>query len=358
MCYGPSQAKLLSGRMSTSFETFLHRLKSGVSTVELVYVPHDSWPLRSAGAERIPSVAAQKPRCRISVLDSSFNPPTLAHRALANVSLPASLGRVDGNAVSITGAPDFDARLLLLSVRNADKALKPTDATYKQRLDMMVLLAKDLMGDGTAAQRAVSSDVAVAIIDEPTFVGKSRILQDFLQKRITFLSGNEGSTVDMRQTKQPISPSIPVHGPRPQLTFVVGIDTLERILSPRYYPSEDAMRIMLRQFLSEEGDDSHLICARRTTPGLLLPHDAREENVMRAARDFIDTSRVTLVEIGEKTQGYSSSEIRQRLGSGNRDDLWKMMVTESIAKYIEQKSLYSPSDQDTQVDSIEHKDNS
>ena len=71
----------------------------------------------------------------ISVLDASFNPPTLAHLALAN-SLPPQ--------TSPGYPPDFDARLLLLSVRNADKQLKPTDATYEQRIEMLVLLAHDL----------------------------------------------------------------------------------------------------------------------------------------------------------------------------------------------------------------------
>ncbi|SJL09787.1 uncharacterized protein ARMOST_13168 [Armillaria ostoyae] len=78
---------------------------------------------------------------KVLILDSSFNPPTLAHLALARC----------GN--------DYDARILMLSTTNADKKLAPGDATLAQRQSMMALLG-----------------FHIAVIDEPTFVGKARRL--------------------------------------------------------------------------------------------------------------------------------------------------------------------------------------
>ncbi|KAK0204929.1 Nucleotidylyl transferase [Desarmillaria ectypa] len=78
---------------------------------------------------------------KVLILDSSFNPPTLAHLALA----------LCGN--------DYDARILMLSTTNADKKLAPGDATLAQRQSMMALLG-----------------LPITVIDEPTFVGKARRL--------------------------------------------------------------------------------------------------------------------------------------------------------------------------------------
>ncbi|KAF9021378.1 Nucleotidylyl transferase [Hymenopellis radicata] len=76
------------------------------------------------------------------ILDSSFNPPTLAHRALL-LSLPTRA-----------------TKLLLLSTTNADKPHAP--ASYAQRSQMMLILS-----------RAVPNS-AVALIDRPTFAEKAR----------------------------------------------------------------------------------------------------------------------------------------------------------------------------------------
>ena len=111
------------------------------------------------------------------MLDSSFNPPTRAHLALAQSKPPSRLkptvtgtsgvpapfidirrfrgtetaidrdeGKVNKNGDS---DEDYDARLLLLSIRNADKILKTSDASYSQRLEMMYLLAHEVGRRGT-----------------------------------------------------------------------------------------------------------------------------------------------------------------------------------------------------------------
>jgi nicotinamide-nucleotide adenylyltransferase len=188
--------------------------------VELVYESHPDWPLGFSNTQ------ARTP-IRISVFDSSFNPPTLAHLALANTHLPSEWAK-NGNAAPQEGI-DYDAKLLLLSVKNADKVPKPGDASYSQRLEMMALLT----------QRMASTNVAIAITNEPTFVRKSEALLAFLKQKFT---------------SSPIRPF-----PTIELTFLVGSDTLERLFSPRYYLSETNMRASLQKFLSQLKEMTHAL---------------------------------------------------------------------------------------------------
>lgn len=277
--------------MAAELDALIHRVRQGLSTVELVYTPHERWPLPTR--DRDPS----KP-LRMSVLDSSFNPPTLAHLALARLSPPGA----------------FDARLLLLSVRNADKSLKAGDATCAQRLQMMTLLA----------QEASADNAAVAIVDEPTFVGKSRTLQAYLQHRLSALAPSAG-------VRPPVLP-------KPELTFVVGIDTLERILAVRYYATEENMRRALREFLSHSGDASRLLCARRVTPDSLETSDDRERRVAAEVGKYLEPGCVEMVDIAGDVVSYSSSEVRQRIAEG--DSLWTQMVPSPVAEYIRTQGLY------------------
>ena len=125
----------------------LSRLKAGSTQVEFIHKPHTYWPHPRPNPHSPPGPGSPITTTAVSdlpvaVLDSSFNPPTLAHRALA--SLPA--------ASSPTGA-----RLLLLSVRNADKVPHPGDASPVQRVEMMVHLAHEV-------------NAAVGLVDAPAFV--------------------------------------------------------------------------------------------------------------------------------------------------------------------------------------------
>lgn len=326
----------MSALSRSHVETLINRVKTGLSSVELVHLPHERWPCprtRTVNKDNkdqhtSPSYA-NRSKLRISVLDSSFNPPTLAHLALASLPIPSHSCAVssDQPPESVHSTDAFDARLLLLSVRNADKSLKPTDATYAQRLEMMIHLSRDVARpNGRPQVESGDSNVAVAIIDEPTFVSKSRVLTAFLQDRLrsTSLSDHAGtSLVDTPEDAE--------------LTFIVGMDTLERILAPRYYSSPTDMRASLREFLST----AQLICSRRATPGTLSEADRRrEQEVLALARDYLDLSQLSIVDIGEDVEAYSSSEVRQRIADGDTV-LWKNMVTASIAGYIGNEGLYS-----------------
>ncbi|TFY71680.1 hypothetical protein EVG20_g1334 [Dentipellis fragilis] len=278
-------------------EAAIRRIQHGTSSVELVLSTTPTWPLTSA-----PPSASGSP-LRISVLDSSFNPPTLAHLALA---------------LSPPPAPDhtpYDARLLLLSVRNADKQLKHGDATHAQRMQMMGLLAQDM----------APANVAVAIMDEPTFVGKSAALLAFLRARFATSASRDES-----------------YTPKVQLTFLQGTDTLERLLAPRYYGSLENMRAALSRFFAADGDDSRVVCARRVMANTLEAAEAAEveQRALDTMKDMGILEKVSFINIGDDKNSFSSSEVRGKIARG--DESWKAMVTHGISQYIEENNLYRP----------------
>jgi nicotinamide-nucleotide adenylyltransferase len=273
---------------------------------------------------------------------------------------------------------DYDAKLLLLSIRNADKYLKSTDASYIQRLEMMFLLTKDINGHSgdhrTTSTCSSTGDscetpgeeanVAVAIIDEPTFVGKSNIMLPFLQRRLTSLASSPTS---------PTSLEIPIPGPKdettsaqpliqqPQLTFLLGFDTLERLFTPRYYvssssPSSDPtwqMLSSLRKFFSPspQGDDSRVVCARRSSSPLSQNQDQNQDQPKNAsetlntktstlslAEEFIASQRTVIIDIGEDEKTFSSTAVREMIRDG--DSGWRRFVPANIAEYVDSEGLY------------------
>lgn len=272
--------------LSTMTSQVLRRLRNASSGVELVYIPHERWPL--------PSNATSAAVVRLSCLDSSFNPPTLAHEKLMQ----------HGNT--------FDARLLILSVTNVDKTLKASDASYEQRLEMMVDLAKS----------ATDANVAVALMDEPTFVGKSRKLKAFLRER------------GIQELK---------------LSFLMGFDTLVRLFAPRYYSDaagqegngvKNAMYRALHGFFAE--DDSSVICASRDKSSYPASNTDSEGLVEEQVGEFLseyklEADKVQWIDIGQSISEISSSSVRDAVCEGRE---WNTLVPECIKRYIENSGLY------------------
>ena len=301
----------------------LQRVQQGISNFELVYTPHPRWPNPHPSLKQ----SATKTPLRISVLDSSFNPPTLAHLGLTN-SLPPD--------TAINTDSDYSAKLLLLSVKNADKTLKPGDARYEQRLEMMHLLAKSMQPLRAAATAQLTpeeaANAAIAIIDEPTFVGKSRVLRQALA-RILADTETPAPVVDIADV---------------ELTFLIGHDTLARLVSPRYYPSETAMLASLRAFLSADavgGDRSRVVSAQRSIPAGSNGTEAEVEE-LPYVREFLDAGRIAVIDMGGTLRAYSSTTVRRAVGSMGQDDgaagSWRRLVTADIAQYIVDEELYGP----------------
>jgi len=219
----------------------------------------------------------------------------------------------------------YDAHLLLLSVTNADKVPKPGDAGFEQRLEMMHLLAKELHSLGTGHS---AGNIAVAAINEPTFVGKARHLREFLLAKIrnaiklsTVGGEGRGSTIP---------------APLLQLHFILGFDTVVRLFSTRFYASGDAMRSSLKTFFDPTGDNCVVVCARRSLNDGASQEDRyteeREFEDNTEVKGYIDIGRVVLVDIPEDLQVISSTKARK----GEWD-----LVPPSIRDYIEIKKLYT-----------------
>ena len=164
-------------RMTLPIASAIERVQQRAVSAALVYTSHERWPLS-------PTHSLPKSPVRISVLDSSFNPPTLAHLALANAPNPCS------------PTSDYDAKLLLLSLRNADKILQEGDATLSQRVEMMSLLATRIHHNGPSSP----PNIAVGLVNEPTFVAKSSALHRFLGDRLAELVPNPSHPISTQLT--------------------------------------------------------------------------------------------------------------------------------------------------------------
>lgn len=252
-----------------------------------------------------------------------IQPPTLAHLALINASIPSS-DYIEGVKA------DYDARLLLLSVKNADKVLKATDATYIQRLQMMYLLSRHIRS--STSPNLDSANVAIGITNEPTFVRKSTCLLSFLRNRIASLLSTET--------------------PQLELAFIIGMDTLERLVAPRYYDSEKSMLASLNRFLSPEEDNSVVVCARRNLATFTSVASKGVENVdedgiqdcLKPARRFIHSGRIKFTDIGADESTFSSTTVRnfvREFGITEQGKkLWGRFVIQSVAEFIVSKRLY------------------
>lgn len=318
---------------SAMLSTLINRVRAGESAVELVWSSHERWPLpRVSGGDDL----------RVAILDSSFNPPTRAHLALATAPYPTLL-QPWTSALQESRNSAYDATLLLLSVRNADKQLAPGDASYVQRLEMMILLAQDivlgrgrLVNNDTPGLTREYDNVAVAIIDEPTFVGKSRSLLQFLRHHLSRLFEASAGVVPSPADND--TPATMLRTVLPRLAFLVGVDTLERLFAPRYYMSEDAMLAALRNFFSSDGDNARVVCARRNLSEAMRKEVEDDDIVPGAAQEFVGTNHVTLIDIGDFEKTISSTKNRLSLKTG--DSVWRSMVHPSVAEYILEHGLY------------------
>lgn len=200
---------------------------------------------------------------------------------------------------------------------------------------MMLLLAEEL----EQTEEGIMRNVAVAIIDEPTFVGKSRILRTVIQQRLSSATSPNGGR------------------PSFHLYFLLGWDTLIRLFDPRFY-HDDGMEMnrALRRFFADEeenGDASRVVCARR-------PSSAKEENESNedieaerrfmqsdAVKEYVASGKIVVIDLPTEVRGISSTNLRSRmksLGKGTRrdqDGLLGDLVSTKVAKYISEEGLYS-----------------
>ncbi|CAB71841.1 putative nicotinamide mononucleotide adenylyltransferase [Schizosaccharomyces pombe] len=204
----------------------------------------------------------------IYVLDSSFNPPHFAHL---------------GMCLSI---PKGSQLLLLLSITNADKPVAP--AAFNERILMMEKL-KTLIHNCT---------VSVAICKHALFVDKCRSISNKL-------------------------------GPREQV-YLVGFDTLIRILDCKYY-KEKAMQQVLQPFFS----CSQILCFSREVDGTTTDDQAQYlEKIKKSLLPNIPSQwseKIKLTKLkGNVGFGVSSTRARQAIISGDEETQRKIIPQEIL----------------------------
>ncbi|KAI5452014.1 hypothetical protein NCC49_001310 [Naganishia albida] len=290
-------------------------------SVELFHTSHPRWPFPR-------DEKASKP-IHIAVFDSSYNPPTRAHYAISLTSYPSpgltsssfEIRQRDSEAED----EPYTARLLLLSARNVDKTLKPGDATFDQRIEMMDLQALDMEEDPSRAADQGRRNVAVAALNHPTFVGKSDILLRWLRVcRFPDLGAQE---------------DVPV-----RLTFLIGTDTLTRLFIPKYYTPTPRLGSTMAEHLAKffTADESDIVVAHR---GASPQARAEEESFIQRNEDcraWIQRGKLRFVREGEITaeeREMSSTKVRKAVQAGDEGEL-RSLVGDRVRKYIQEEGLY------------------
>ncbi len=265
----------------------------------------------------IPIRPKTRPR-RLIVLDSSFNPPTLAHMRMAESALR--------DAWSAGGS----RLLLLLAVNNADK--KPKPAAFEQRLAMMVAFAQDIHTQIASWQPSMPGDqkedlfIDLALTTLPYFHAKSAAIASS-----HFYRGQDGTGVG------------------PEQVFLVGYDTLIRIFNPKYYgvSTATASRTPMQDSLSPFFDRASLRVAMRTDDAWggsdeqtmyvdsLLNGDALERTGGR--REW--AARVQLV--GGKQEEPVSSTLARRVAERKDWQQLAKQVGPEVRQWIVDENLYA-----------------
>lgn len=289
-------------------------LKSFTSSTSSFQVIRTVPPL-SGPTDDVASVETQIPSHLRSlfILDSSYNPPSLAHFAMASAAISKDTGQGPSRL------------LLLFSTHNADKA--PTPASFAQRLAMMVSCAEDL-------QVQTSSKVAIDIglTTAPYYADKS---------------------ISITNAVPAPYPSKPTH------IHLLGYDTLTRFLAPKYYPSYDPPLSALESFFGE-GHKLLVLLRPASSSDNAVSGDTEEEQ-----RKYIaDLRSGSLAKQGMKPQwadqvsilegeqvkgaaGISSTVIRKAAKEQEWMEVDKMCTT-SVAAWIQDQRLYEDMDKGSQ----------
>lgn len=257
-------------------------------------------------ASSVPTDPGQEssPPKTLVVLDSSFNPPTLAHMRMAASAIRSIK----------TQSPEAVRLLLLLAVNNADKAPKP--AAFPLRMVMMHLFAQDLITflASSSSGRPQRLAIDLGLTTKPYFHEKSRV----------------------------IAQSAEYAASRPEQVFLAGYDTLIRIFDLKYYDAAaGGMREALGPFLGR----SRLRITMRTDDAW----GGREDQLayIKALRDggleavgglAAWSDRVELIDGDE--EAVSSTKVRDAAKAGDGGALEKL-VSEQVRVFVLEERLYA-----------------
>jgi nicotinamide-nucleotide adenylyltransferase len=250
--------------------------------------------------------ASHPPPKTLYILDSSFNPPTVAHLRIATSAL----------LTDSKPSPAPKRLLLLLATQNADKAPKP--APFEHRLAMMQLFASDLISSlsPSEAEALPGLGVDIAVTKLPYFIDKSAAIEE---------SG--------------------VYPKDAQQVHLTGFDTLIRILDPKYYDPKKKLGVLEPFFTKNK-----LRVTYRTDDdwGVKAAQDEYLDELVKGRRDveggkreWVTNGRIKMCE-GKKDgeEVISSTKARSAAKKGDQELLAKL-VTKGVAEWILTEGPYT-----------------
>lgn len=245
------------------------------------------------------------------ILDSSYNPPSRAHLALAS------------SAVSSASSPLSSRLLLLFSTHNADKA--PSPASFVHRIAMMILFAEDLqthLSGRKSASTAIPIDIGLT--KAPYYTDKS--------------------TAIMKEDP-PVYPSKPTH------IHLMGYDTLTRFLATKYYQNFHPPLSALSPFFGA-GHRLLVLLRPESSSDNAVTGDTEEEQrnyISNLSQGSLENGgfkktwahQIGILEGDDVTDsiGISSTAIRKAAKRNDRREV-NRMCTPGVAAWIREMRLY------------------
>lgn len=292
-----------------------------------------------ANPRPVPPLPGCPPPARLVVLDSSFNPPSAAHLRMAADAVLAEL-----KSDQSTGAGRVRL-LLLLAVKNADKAPKP--AAFEQRLAMMWAFARDVRRtleeevEGGKEEMGSSRDgvpIDVALSTHPYFHEKSAAIAEsgFYKP-----SGDEEGGKEVKE---------------PQQVILAGYDTLIRIFNPKYYglPGEASEASSAGETPMRRALDPFFRRARlRVTMRTDSEWGGREEQMSYVEKllhgDELErlggskewAGRIEIVDGRREGEEVVSSTLAREAAKAQDWGRLQRLVPPEVKKWVEREKLYS-----------------
>ncbi|KAH9834702.1 Nicotinamide mononucleotide adenylyltransferase [Teratosphaeria destructans] len=239
------------------------------------------------------------------ILDSSFNPPSIAHQTLAQSALRSD---------SSSKHPAPHRLLLLFATMNADKA--PSAASFDQRLTLMTIFATDLLESmkGKPQEYPITS-VDIGVTKDPYYTDKSAAIE------------NEG---------REWYPDVPKH------VHLVGYDTLTRFFAAKYYEDFNPPFSALNPYF-DHGHQLRVTLRPDSEYGTVDEQKAfvkqLEDGGLEADGGKKEWARqLQLVPPNEKA-GVSSTKIRKAAKAGEWE-LVRSLCTPSVAEWVRSERIY------------------
>lgn len=297
----------------TDMSSRIASLRSLLPTLETALHSFTSSPARFRVVRTVNPTTTQ-PKT-LYILDSSFNPPSLAHLSLATSALR--------DAATSNHKP---YRLLLLfSTHNADKA--PSPASFVQRIALMTVFAEDvsrhLQSSDRVDEHVKNISIDIGLTKEPYYTDKSTAIA---------------------ATEPPFYSSNPIH------VHLVGYDTLIRFCNPKYYPKYNPPLSALKPFFdaghklrvtarpSDQNDASSSefgsIEEQRGYLDGIKEGQLDKDGFERSWRDQID-----MVDADDGV-GVSSTRVRRAAKEQDWTEVGKL-CTEGVQAWLEDQGLYA-----------------